>query len=46
MKIICVYVLEMNKAFSTFLYQFLVNLSKFTNKKQKKNEVNNTKKYM
>lgn len=30
MEVICVYVLEMNKAFSTILYQFLACLSKFT----------------
>lgn len=30
MRVICVHVLEMNKAFSTILYQFLACLSKFT----------------
>lgn len=30
MRVVCVYVLEMNKAFSTILYQFLACLSKFT----------------
>lgn len=30
MGVICVYVLEMNKAFSTILYQLLACLSKFT----------------